>query len=230
MSTVLELVNDQWVAPSAPKPRQLSPEDAAEHEASRVSRRQRARQQLAKCELAEQRYCELRDAIAAIEARKEALAADHQRDVAPLQNELDAIEKRQIDLIAAKLPTNPNDEQRRGELLDQLRKHNVELSEAIESQDRLRKQLGAEVELLRPQIISKPEFAAVLIATSRDDLRVNLAVAKNAAQWSESRLHAAKLKAQEFGNHWHAIVLDAQQALDSAKQREAAALSELLDE
>jgi hypothetical protein len=230
MSTVLELVNDQWVAPSAPKPPVVSDQERAENETARLSRRQRAKQQLAACELAEQRYCQLREAIAGIEAKKEQLAADHQRDVAPLQNELQAIEKRQIDLIAAKLPTNPNDEERRAELLDELRRTNCELAEAVESQDRLRKQLDAEVELLRPKITDKPEFAAVLIATSRADLRQNLAVAKNAVQWCESRVRSARIKAQEFGNHWPAIVVDAEQALAAAKQREAAALAALLDE
>jgi hypothetical protein len=43
-------------------------------------------------------------------------------------------------------------------------------------------------------------------------------------------VQSARIKAQEFGKHWHAIVVDAEQALAAAKQREAAALAALLDE
>jgi hypothetical protein len=230
MSTIAELIDGQWQSPSPPKPRGLSAADAAENEAARLSLRQRAKQKLAACELAEKRYCELRTALEEIEAKKELLAAQHQQDILPLQTELDSIERRQVDLISSKLPVNPQQEERRGQLLDELRKFNVELSEAIESEDRLRRQLQAESQLLAPTIIDRPEHEAALIATSRADLRQNLAVAQNAAQWCEARLKNAQVKAAEFGNHWPAIVADAQQAVTVAKEREAAALAALLAE
>ena len=219
--------------PRARRPAEpLTPEQLAERaaaaEAERLGRRAVAKEAKAKAALALGRHSEISLAMSATEVKKESLANSHVAGLGPIQKSLQEIERRQIAEIVGKQSSDPDLEQRRKSLLEEISRRNAELESAIAAEDRL---LGVlyEERRIAGQQSGDSVSTAELIATARADLAVGLQVARSRNDWAIARLRAAEESRRNPA--WRAGELaDASAACVISTRQMEAALQAVLDE
>lgn len=230
--TVMENFGSGWaVRPTEAPERRLSPEELAETELARKSKRDAIKRRIAQAQLSEERWQQLSAAMADAESKKDALASQHVATCAPLQRELAEIDAKELEAALAKAPRNAGLQARRAFLAEEIRRHNAELEMEIEIQDRLLNQLGHE----RREAGMASEHATLrneLIETAPPALAVQVRLWNGKAMSAGARVDAIKdaISRGRRDAYTLALLEDAENDLATAQEKSAAAIQAALEE
>lgn len=123
-------------------------EELRDAEDERQRKRQALRLQIAAMQLKLDRAALLQAEIRTIDDRLDAAADLHTSTTAPLQAELEELEKRAIQRIAARVPANPTEDSRRREIIGEIGEANRQLEEVTQREQALRRPLEQQVHAL----------------------------------------------------------------------------------
>jgi len=159
----------------------------------------------------------------AIDRRKEEIAAKHQELVAPMQQELAAVEAEQLERVRKKRDSDPQLDERRKELLQQIREATANLERDIQDEDRLRSQFAQEAFELNRKAALRYEHEGELRLTARHDLQIALEVAQQMTNRAFAfRDHCRNRLSESPSEFWAACLASAEKDL-AAKQAESSA-------
>ena len=186
--------NEVGIARRPVAPPRQTPEEReahlAEREAYRKQRRAKIKREIAEARIADKRWVELVEAIAAIDGRLVELGGEHARQVAKLQAEIATLDGEAVDKLTAGRPMDPKGDKRREALYGQIRTLEQGLEAARVSQQRLRAGLEAE----RIAVASKCSTSSLpsdLLELGEPALLVAYHVAESAHTWACRRAAAA---------------------------------------